>query len=423
MSATLIIGSQWGDEGKGKIIDFLSPQSDLVIRFNGGNNAGHTVVNEYGKFALHLVPSGIFSKKAIGLITNGVVLDIELLLLEIENLNNEGFDLIGKLFISPRCHIIMPYHKILDKAYEEAKGKEKTGTTGRGIGPVYADKVSYNGIRIYDLLNTKRFREKLTIQLSLKNKIIKALGYKPLSLEKIEKTFLSLRRQLAPYIKEPYPIIHKALKSNKKLLLEGAQAVFLDNDWGTYPFVTASTVLAGGVNAQAGIPPKALTEIIGVTKAYNTRVGAGPFPTELKDVTGEILRKAGNEFGTTTGRPRRCGWFDAELIRFASELNGFTSLALTKIDVLDGFKEILICTGYELNGKKVTYFDGDDIFLSKVKPVYKKMKGWNTSTHNVKKFDNLPTEAKTYIKELEKQTNMPIKYISTGQDRNSIIVR
>lgn len=423
MAVTLVIGSQWGDEGKGKIIDFLADSCEFVIRFNGGNNAGHTVINGYGKFPMHLIPSGIFSKKATAIIANGVVLDLEVLLSEIKLLEKAGIKIKDKLYISPRCHLIMPYHKLLDQAYEKAKGKSKTGTTGRGIGPVYADKVSYNGIRVFDLMEAKRFREKLKIQLTLKNKILKGLGARTVSYRKTRELFESLRLHVLPYVREPYPVIQNALKNKSKILLEGAQAVFLDNDWGTYPYVTASTIVTGGINSQAGVPPKTLTEVIGVTKAYVTRVGAGPFPTELENATGEILRKAGNEYGTTTGRARRCGWFDAEIIRFAAELNGFTSLALTKLDVLDGFAEIPICTGYEYRRKKVSYFDGDAEFLEKLKPVYKKMKGWKTSTAGVTKFSKLPVEAISYIREIEKLTGVPVKYISTGAERNAIITR
>lgn len=423
MPVTLVIGSQWGDEGKGKIIDYLADSQDYVVRFHGGNNAGHTVINKFGRFPMHLIPSGIFSKRATAVIANGVVLDLEVLLFEIQKLETAGIKLEGKLWISPRCHIIMPYHKLLDALYEEAKGKVKTGTTGRGIGPVYADKVSYNGIRIYDLLDEKKFKEKLELQLMIKNKIITSLGGKPFSAEKIEELFLSLKPRLLPFIKETYPLFSDAIKKKKKILMEGAQAVFLDNDWGTYPYVTASTIVAGGVNHEAGIPVQKLNNVIGVSKAYATRVGTGPFPTELPGDDAEILRKPGNEFGTTTGRPRRCGWFDAELIRFAAELNGYTHLALTKLDVLDEFKEIPVCVGYEYEGKKVHYFDGDADFLEKVKPIYETLPGWQTSTSGVTKFEKLPLKARNYVKRLEKLTGVHIKYISTGAERAAIIVR
>jgi len=421
MAINIVIGAQWGDEGKGKIIDNLSEKSDFVVRFNGGNNAGHTIINKYGKFAMHLVPSGIFHKKAKSIIANGVVLDLEVLISEIETLKKAGINPSGRLFISPRCHIIMPYHKLLDKLYEEAKGKAKTGTTGRGIGPVYSDKVSYNGIRLIDLMDKKLFSEKLETQLLVKNKILQALGEKPLSRLEVEKQFLGYFAKIKPYVVEVFSVLNKAADLKKNILFEGAQGVFLDNDWGTYPFVTASTILSGGITAASGISPKKINEIIGVTKAYTTRVGGGPFPTELFDADGEKLTQQGNEFGATTGRRRRCGWFDAELLRFATIINGFTGLAITKLDILDNFPAIKICTHYTLNGKKVGYVDGDANFLGKVKPVYKVMKGWMSQTKGIKKYQDLPTNAKLYLKELEKQTGAKIKYISTGPGRDEII--
>jgi adenylosuccinate synthase len=423
MAATIIIGSQWGDEGKGKIIDSLSESSDFVVRFHGGNNAGHTVINKYGKFPLHLMPSGIFAPKAKACIANGTVIDLEVLVGEIAMLMKAGFKLKNRFFISPRCHLIMPYHKVLDTLYEEAKGNDKTGTTGRGIGPVYADKVSYHGIRIIDLFDKEQFSKKLEVQLRIKNKIIKALGGTPLDQKDVEETFFSLFKKIQPFVNEPFPMLHKALKSNKSILLEGAQAVFLDNDWGTYPFVTASTILPGGANAGAGLPPVTIKQTIGVVKAYTTRVGAGPFPTELEDETGEALRKSGHEFGTTTGRPRRCGWFDAEMIRFAAQISGFTGIAITKLDVLDEFDELRICTGYTVSGKSVHYYEGDATFLNKVEPVYKTLKGWKSSTRGVTKFEKLPPRAQQYVREIERLVGVPALYISTGPERNELIRR
>jgi adenylosuccinate synthase len=421
MAVNLIIGSQWGDEGKGKIIDNLSEKSDFVVRFNGGNNAGHTIINNYGKFAMHLVPSGIFNKKTTGIIANGVVLDLEVLISEIETIKKTKINLKGRLFISPRCHLIMPYHKLLDRLYEETKGKAKTGTTGRGIGPVYADKVSYNGIRLADLADKKIFSEKLKTQLIIKNKILKAFGEKALLQKDIEKEYFNLYKKIAPFVVESYSILKKAIDAKKNILLEGAQGVFLDNDWGTYPFVTASTVLSGGVTAGAGISPKKIDNIIGIAKAYTTRVGAGPFPTELFDKDGDKLTEIGKEYGATTGRKRRCGWFDAELVRFAAEINGFTGIAITKLDILDNFPTIKICTHYSLNGKKVGYEDGDANFLGKVKPVYKTMPGWMKTTKGTKKYEDLPINAKKYLNELEKLIKVKIKYISTGEKRDEII--
>lgn len=421
MALNVVIGAQWGDEGKGKIIDYLSSNSDYVIRFHGGNNAGHTVINKFGKFALHLVPSGIFYPKTKVIIGNGVVVDLQVLIEEIEMLEKRGIKIINKLFISPRCHLIMSYHKLLDSLYEKAKRKGKTGTTGRGIGPTYSDKVSYNGIRMADLLDSRSFSKKLKIQLLVKNKILKALGAKQLNQKKIEKDFFNLREKIKPYIREPYSLIYSALQNKENILLEGAQGTLLDNDWGTYPFVTGSTVLTGGINAGAGIPVNRIDNVIGITKAYSTRVGEGPFPTELITKIGEKLRTIGGEFGATTGRPRRCGWLDIELLKFTSYINGFTQLAITKLDVLDNFPEIKICTHYTLNGRKVNYWDGDANFLAKVKPVYKTFKGWNKTTKGITKYTDLPKEAKKYIKEIKKLTGVKITYISTGAKRDEII--
>lgn len=423
MPANLVIGAQWGDEGKGKIIDVIAQQADYVIRYHGGNNAGHTIINSYGKFAMHLVPSGIFHKNTVGVIANGTVLDLNILASEIKILENAGISLKNRLLISPRCHLIMPYHQILDRVYEKAKGKGKTGTTGRGIGPVYADKVSYNGIRLSDLSNKEVFREKLKVQLTVKNKILKALGEKQLLQKEIEDAFFALFEKIKNFVTEPYPILQVALQKNKLLLFEGAQGVFLDNDWGTYPFATASSTLSGGITAGSGIAPAHIDRIIGVVKAYTTRVGDGPFPTELLNETGENLRAKGGEFGATTGRPRRCGWLDVTLLRFAVQLNGFTDIAITKLDILTGFTEIYICTGYTMNGKMVNYFDGDTIFFSKVKPVYKKMSGWKKSVAGITKYEDLPNEAKTYVSEIEKLAGTKVSFISTGPKRHEIITR
>ncbi len=423
MAVTLVIGAQWGDEGKGKIIDVLSENADFVVRYHGGNNAGHTIINQYGKFALHLIPAGIFHKQAKAIIANGVVVDPQALQDEITMLEKAGVSLKGRLMISPHCHLIMPYHKILDKVYEEAKGKGKTGTTGRGIGPVHADKVSYNGIQLGDLFDKKAFSQKLETQLLLKNKILVALGEKPLSQKEIEKTYFSLFAKLSQYIEEPYLYIQKAIKAKKAILLEGAQGVLLDNNWGTYPFVTASSTVSGNITAGAGIAPKHLQTIIGVAKAYTTRVGEGPFPTELLNKTGELLREKGGEFGATTGRPRRCGWFDAVLTRFVVELNGITDLAITKLDILDGFSTIDICIGYTYKGQKVDYVGGSASFLSKATPVYKTVKGWQKPTQGVTRFQDLPREAKTYLEQIEKLVGAKVSYISTGAKRHEIITK
>ena len=421
MGATIIIGAQWGDEGKGKVIDYLSKKASIVIRFHGGNNAGHTIVNLHGKFAMHLIPSGIFNENSIAVIGNGVVLDLEVLVSEIEMIEKTGLKFSKRLYISPRCNIIFPYHKILEKIYEEAKGKNKTWTTGRGISPAYADKVSYNGIRLFDLLNKKVFKEKLETQLNIKNKIIKTFGEKPLEIKDIYTKQLKLLEKIKPYIKEPFEILNIDLMSNKEILLEGAHGVFLDNDWGTYPFVTASGVLSGNATIGAGIAPKYIKKIVGISKAYTTRVGHGPFPSELFEKEAERLRQLGNEFGSTTGRPRRCGWVDAELIRFAAKINGFSDLAITKMDILDSFDKIKICTHYLLDGSKVKYEDISTEMLFKVKPIYKTLTGWKSKTNGIRRYDDLPKEAKNYLKEIEKLIGVKISYISTGPETENII--
>lgn len=419
----VVIGTQWGDEGKGKIVDILSQKADYVVRFHGGNNAGHTVINEYGKFPLHLVPSGIFNPKATACISSGTVLDLDVLLSEIEMIEKAMKGCTKRLYISPRCHIIMPYHKLLDRLYEEAKGKAKTGTTGRGIGPVYADKVSYNGIRLWDLYDAAHFAEKLEVALTIKNKIIQAFGEKPLEFSEVKKTLLTQFARLKPCIREPFHLLETAVSKKKTVVFEGAHGIFLDNDWGTYPFVTASSCLAPSIAAGSGIPSQKIDQVVGVVKAYTTRVGSGPFPTELIDAIGEKIRTIGAEFGTTTGRPRRCGWLDLELLRFAVKINGITGIAVTKIDVLDAFSTIKICTGYKVKSKKVSYIDGDARWLSTVSPVYKTMRGWKTTLKGIRKYADLPKATQVYIKEIEKQVGVPVVMISVGPSREETIIR
>jgi adenylosuccinate synthase len=331
MTVTAVIGSQWGDEGKGKAVDFLAERADYVARFNGGNNAGHTVINEFGTFKIHLVPSGIFAQNTTGLIGGGVVIDPAVLIEEIEMLNKAGVGVDGRLWVSPRSHLIMPYHKILDGLYEEAKGAGATGTTRRGIGPVFADKVSYNGIRWSDF-TSDAFEKRLSVQVTLKNKIIVALGGEEFKYEDVREAYRGYYEKLKPYIKELFPIVQAGLKANKNFLLEQAMGTFLDTDWGTYPFVTASTTIPSAASAGLGIPPRYITNVVGVTKAYTTRVGAGPLPTEIHDTASEAYRKFG-EVAATTGRIRRVGWLDLELVRTAVELSGVTEICLTKLDI------------------------------------------------------------------------------------------
>lgn len=421
MSVTAVIGSQWGDEGKGKAVDYLAERMDYVARFNGGNNAGHTVINEFGTFKIHLVPSGIFAKNTTGLIGGGVVIDPSVLIEEIEMLNKAGIGVDGRLWISPRAHLIMPYHKILDGLYEEAKGAGATGTTRRGIGPVFADKVSYNGIRWSDF-SSDVFESRLKIQLELKNKIIIALGGEALNYEEVRSVYRGYYEKTKPYIRELFGIVQDGLKENKNFLLEQAMGTFLDTDWGTYPFVTASTTIPSAASAGLGIPPKHISNVIGVTKAYTTRVGGGPLPTEIHDTESEVYKKFG-EVAATTGRTRRVGWLDLEIVRTAAQLSGMTEICLTKLDVLSGLNEIQVCTGYTMNGKDVRYADVDAYGLSEVKLTYKTVKGWNEDISKARSFEELPINAQNYIKMIEEATEVPVKWIGVGPERDATIRR
>lgn len=421
MSVTVVIGSQWGDEGKGKVVDYLAAGADYVARFNGGNNAGHTVINEYGTFKIHLVPSGIFARNAVGLIGGGVVIDPSVLLEEIDLVNNAGVGVEGRLWISPRSHLIMPYHKILDGLYEEAKGAGATGTTRRGIGPVFADKVSYNGIRWSDLASNV-FESRLAVQLNLKNKIIAALGGEILKYEEVRDIYREYYTRLKPYIRELFSLVQDGLKANKNFLLEQAMGTFLDTDWGTYPFVTASTTIPSAASAGLGIPPRYLTNVVGVTKAYTTRVGAGPLPTEIHNTESEAYKKFA-EVAATTGRTRRVGWLDLELVKTAVELSGVTELCLTKLDVLSGLDEIQICTRYELSCDPVRYADVDSYGLEKVETVYKTVNGWQEDISNVRSFEELPANAQSYVKMIEDAAGIPVKWIGVGPERDATIRR
>jgi adenylosuccinate synthase len=421
MPVTAVVGSQWGDEGKGKVVDFLAEQADYVARFNGGNNAGHTVVNEFGTFKIHLVPSGIFAKNAVGLIGGGVVIDPQVLIDEINKLNEAGVDVDGRLWISPRSHLIMPYHKILDGLYEEAKGAGATGTTRRGIGPVFADKVSYNGIRWTDF-TSDAFETRLGMQLELKNKIIVALGGETLNYDEVRDTYRGYFETLKPYIKELFSIVQEGLNADKNFLLEQAMGTFLDTDWGTYPFVTASTTIPSAASAGLGIPPKYITRVVGVTKAYTTRVGAGPLPTEILDRTSAVYEQFG-EVAATTGRTRRVGWLDLELVKTAAQLSGTTELCLTKLDVLSRLEELQVCTGYKLNGDLVRYADVDAYGLDKVKCIYRTVKGWKEDISKAKSFEDLPANAQYYVKMVEDAAGVPVRWIGVGPEREATIRR
>jgi len=421
MTVIAVIGSQWGDEGKGKVVDFLAERADYVARFNGGNNAGHTVINEFGTFKIHLVPSGIFARSTVGLIGGGVVIDPAVLIEEIAMLNRSGVSVDGRLWISPRSHLIMPYHKILDGLYEEAKGAGATGTTRRGIGPVFADKVSYNGIRWSDF-GSNAFESRLQMQLELKNKIIQALGGNALRYEEVRDTYREFYLELKPYIRELFSLVQDGLNANKNFLLEQAMGTFLDTDWGTYPFVTASTTIPSAASAGLGIPPRYITNVIGVTKAYTTRVGAGPLPTEIHNMESDVYNKFA-ETAATTGRTRRVGWLDLEIVKTAVQLSGITELCLTKLDVLSGLDDIKVCTRYELSCDPVRYADVDAYGLDKVETVYRTVPGWKEEISKARSFEELPKNAQSYVKLIEEAAGIPVKWIGVGPEREATIRR
>ncbi len=421
MPVTAVIGSQWGDEGKGKVVDYLAGTADYVARFNGGNNAGHTVINEFGTFKIHLVPSGIFARNTVGLIGGGVVIDPAVLIDEIETLNKAGVGVDGRLWISPRSHLILPYHKILDGLYEEARGSGATGTTRRGIGPVFADKVSYNGIRWSDF-ESQAFESRLKVQIELKNKIIQALGGMALNYEEVRDTYRDYHQRLKPYIRELFTLVQDGLQADKNFLLEQAMGTFLDTDWGTYPFVTASTTIPSAASAGLGIPPRYITHVIGVTKAYTTRVGAGPLPTEIHDTASDVYKKFG-ETAATTGRTRRVGWLDLELVRTAVQLSGVTELCLTKLDVLSGLVELKVCTRYELSSNPIRYADVDAYGLETVETVYQAVPGWQEEIGQARVFEDLPANAQSYIRLIEEAAGVPVKWIGVGPERDATIRR
>jgi adenylosuccinate synthase len=417
-----VVGVQWGDEGKGKIIDYLSSQADIIVRFQGGANAGHTIVIGDKKVILHLIPSGILRDNTYCVIGNGVVMDPEVLEKEIQELQSLGYLKDEKrLMISGLTHVIMPYHKKLD-TLKESKAAKKIGTTGRGIGPAYEDRVSRMGIRVIDCIDRKVFREKLKANLEIKNFIIRRY-YKdePVMMRDVLKKFEPYRTLLKKHVADSTSFLHKAI-AKKKILFEGAQGTFLDIDHGTYPYVTSSNTIAGNICSGSGVPLGAINYILGICKAYTTRVGEGPFPTELKGPEGELMRKIGDEYGATTGRPRRCGWFDAVLVKRSVKLNGLSGLSLMKLDVLDSFEKISICTGYKI-GKRIhgePPMALEDFY--RIEPQYEEMEGWNTPLKDIRNFDDLPLNAKKYIRRIEELVGVPAAIISTGPDRDSTII-
>lgn len=426
MSVTMVIGAQWGDEAKGKVVDLLSQDADITARFNGGDNAGHTVVNEYGTFKLRLTPNGFSNPKTICIIGPGVVVNLATLISEIQMIREAGIDLSDRLWVSPRCHVVMPYHPMVEGIYEMAKGNASTGTTKRGMGPVYADKVSYNGIRLVDMQDKEVFREKLQIQLQVKNALFKAFNMEPLDLPTVLDEKLRQYDQVQGLVRESFGLVQSGLRKDANIILEGAQGSLLDNTWGTYPFCTASTTISGGAAAGLGIAPRFINRVIGVAKAYTTRVGRGPMPTELNDAIGQTLQNEGKEFGTVTGRPRRCGWFDADLVAFTAQLNGFTEIALTKLDVLDTLPKVKIGVGYHpagMTGDLTHYWEGDARWLEGYEPEYIEMDGWMHSTKEVRQFDRLPTQAQAYVHRIEELVETQVSMVSVGPERNATIMR
>lgn len=420
MPVTAVVGAQWGDEGKGRIIDWLAQEADVVIRFQGGDNAGHTVINEYGKHALHLIPSGIFNPRTINIIGSGCVVNPQSLIQEMESLSGAGLEL-RNLWISTRAQMLLPYHRTLDVLEEQARGKDTIGTTKRGIGPAYADKAARAGLRMGDLLQPEWLESRLDSALRSVNRKIEILGGEPVDGAALMALCAGFRTQLGERIRDTVPMTRAALEDGKAILLEGQLGVMRDLDWGIYPFVTSSNPTASYAPAGAGLPARAVDRVIGVVKAYSTAVGDGPFPVELFDEAGAKLREVGGEFGATTGRPRRCGWFDGVAIGYAAWLNGMTGLAITKLDVLDSFERIRVCTGYRLeDGTVITDSMPDTPVLMRVTPVYEEWEGWMTSTANCRAWDDLPKAARAYVHRLSELAGVKVDYVSVGAERDQM---
>ncbi len=421
MPAIVVIGAHWGDEGKGKIVDLLAQKANVVVRYSGGDNAGHTVINPLGEFKLRLLPSGIFGVGTTCIIGNGVVVNPECLLGEMAQVNNRGVDT-SRLFISDRANLIMPYHQLLDRLQEAALGGKAIGTTGRGIGPAFADKVARMGIRVGELLDKEPFKERLSLILKQKNAILSLVyGETPLSLDEIFEQYCQYGERLKPHIRETSQIINESLDRGEMVLLEGAQGALLDPDFGTYPYISSSSSLAAASSLGAGLSPTHLKYILGVFKAYCSRVGAGPMPTELKDEVGELLRERGHEYGTVTARPRRCGWFDAVASRHSTRINGFTGAVITRLDILDTFKRLKICVGYKLDGETIYDFPASVTRLERCQPVYEEMAGWETPISDIRDYQQLPHAARQYLARIEELIACPITIISVGSSREEIV--
>ncbi len=423
MSTLTVVGTQWGDEGKGKVIDLLASQCDMVCRYQGGANAGHTVIVGDKQFIFHLIPSGILHPDKKCIIGNGVVIDPISLFEEIESLRKGGIECEKRLFISDRAHVILSYHKLLDKIKDEARGSMKIGTTGRGIGTTYIDKISRIGIRLSDLMDRDTFRKKLEINLKEKNHLLESFyGKTKVRAEDIEKEYLPYAEKFRPYIADTSLMINEAISKKQKVLFEGAQGTFLDIDFGTYPYVTSSSPVAGGVCIGAGVGPTKIDKVLGVAKAYTTRVGEGPLPTQFEPQFEEKMRIKGKEYGATTLRPRRCGWFDAVAVRYASIVNGLDRLAITKLDVLDELDKIKIAVAYEYKGKRLTTFPSLLKEIEEARPIYEEVDGWNTSTRGIVRFQDLPQKAKEYLDRISKLIGIDISIISIGPKRSETII-
>jgi len=422
MSAVVVIGTQWGDEGKGKIVDYLAEKADVVVRYQGGNNAGHTVVVDGNEFKLHLLPSGILYDSKTCVIGNGVVVDPQVLLQEIKGMQEKGIDT-SNLKISNRAHVIMPYHRLLDAVEEEQRGDNKIGTTKRGIGPCYMDKNARSGIRMVDLMDEEEFVEKLEINMEAKNHLLKAVyDTEGFDFAAVRDEYLGYAEELRSYVADTAAVLHRAIRDEKKILFEGAQATLLDLDHGTYPYVTSSHPIAGGACIGAGVGPTKITKVIGVVKAYTTRVGEGPFPTELLCEMGDKIRTTGHEFGTTTGRPRRCGWLDACVVRYAGQVSGIDAMAITRLDILDELPTLKICVAYKYKGQILDEFPASLKVLAEVEPIYEEMPGWQTDTSKCRSYDELPQNAKNYLDRLSAAAGIRVGIVSVGPGREQTMV-
>ena len=423
MPVVAVVGGQWGDEGKGKIVDMLAEKARYVVRFNGGDNAGHTVVNPHGEFKLRLTPSGIFNNNTTAIIGSGVVINPAVLNAEIDNLQSRGIDT-SKLLISDRAHLIMPYHTAIEGLEEKALGDKAIGTTLKGIGPAFADKVARTGIRAGDLLDKEALKERLAAVLEYKNKILtKIYGADALSFDGIYAEYRRYADRWASRICDTSAVLAAAIEKNEPILLEGAQGFLLDPDYGTYPFSTSSSPTSASACLGSGVAPNKITHILGIFKSFQTRVGGGPMPTELKDATGDLIRECGQEYGTTTGRPRRCGWFDGVAARLSVRVNGFNSIVITRLDVLDNIPKLKICTGYKIDGNIIDTFPSSTATLDKCQPVYEELPGWQTATSKTRVFSELPNKAKKYINRLEELIGCPVSMISVGRQREETIIR